>query len=55
MEKLVVWKRPSHEGTAKKELGMGIFFVWTDKWFEDETDGCGVRAPWIKTVPLMSI
>ena len=22
--------------------------VWTDKWIEDDTDGYGLRAPWIK-------
>ncbi|XP_018435286.2 uncharacterized protein LOC108807498 [Raphanus sativus] len=33
----------------QKRVGDGnSICVWTDKWFEDEADGYGMRAPWIK-------
>lgn len=33
----------------QKRVGDGnSIFVWSDKWFEDEDDGYGLRAPWIK-------
>ena len=33
----------------QKRVGDGnSIHVWTDKWVEDEADGYGMRAPWIK-------
>lgn len=33
----------------QKPVGNGnSIYVWTDIWLEDEVDGCGLRAPWIK-------
>ena len=35
----------------KKRVGDGnSIFVWSDRWIEDDSDGYGLRAPWIKNL-----
>ena len=35
----------------KKRVGDGnSIFVWSDRWIEDDSDGYGFRAPWIKNL-----
>ena len=35
----------------QKRVGDGnSISVWTEKWIEDEKDGYGLRAPWIKNI-----